>query len=40
MHIGMTLYMQRVDMKTVKGIKTKIRKERKDFIAFEILMNI
>lgn len=37
MHIGMTLYIY---IYTVKGIITKIRKERKDFIAFEILMNI
>ena len=29
----MTLYMQRVDMKTVKGIKTKTKKEKKEKIS-------
>ena len=33
MHIGMTLYMQRVDMETVKGIKTKTKKEKKEKIS-------
>ena len=33
MNIGMTLYMQRVDMKTVKGIKTKTKIEKKEKIS-------